>query len=205
MPRSMQICAAAMLVALTGQAAQAAACDYKPSRLGAIAAGAIAGGAAAGVEAARTTASYYTLVHEGSGLTMIGAATAGASTAAGIVAGAGGTLGTIGSILMAPATLVVGGTALVGGSAYEAVCFFQVERITDPADVRGILESVAANDPTAAIVATGDGDALRLETEDGPRDYLLDRLYIADGELLHRDRLRNTNLGPIFLSTGASE
>ncbi|MFO6463858.1 hypothetical protein ACK8OR_05670 [Jannaschia sp. KMU-145] len=170
----MKICAAAMLVALTG-------------------------------EAARTTASYDMLVHDGSGLAMIGAATAGVSTAAGIAAGAGGTLGTIGSILMASATLLVGGTVLVGGGAYEAVCFFQVERITDPGDVRGILERVAANDPTAAIIATGDGDALRLETEDGPRDSLLDRVCIADGELLHRDRLRNTNLGPIFLSTGASE
>lgn len=94
--------------------AHADVCDYKPSALvgktaTAVGSAIAGGGAVAG--GAMQTAGYYTLVHAGSGLTMLGSTAAGASAAGttGIIAGTAGTIGTIGAILMAPVTIVVGG------------------------------------------------------------------------------------------------
>ena len=91
----------AVIAAFLPAAAFAGICDYKPSRIGTLAAAAIGGAAVAGTGTAMTTAGFYTLVHAGSGLTMLGSTAAGASAAGtvGIIAGTGGVIGTVGAIL----------------------------------------------------------------------------------------------------------
>lgn len=195
--------AVAVCTAMASASADAKVCDYRPSKVvgkaGSAASAAVGGGAAAaglGLKAA----GYYTLVHAGSGLTMLGSTAAGGSAAGtvGIIAGTAGAIGTtIAGILMAPVTLVVGAVTFGGVAAYEGVCYFQVERVTDPYAVRDILESVAENDENATIAETGDGLALVLKTEDGQNTYLMKRLYIEEGQLRHRDWALNTNLGPV--------
>ncbi|WP_417247316.1 hypothetical protein [Celeribacter sp.] len=186
--------------------AHADVCDYKPSTLvgkTATAVGAaIAGGGAIAGGAMQATG-YYTLVHAGSGLTMLGSTAAGASAAGttGIIAGTAGAIGSIGAILMAPVTIVVGGITVIGVGAFEGACYFQVERITDPYQVREIIESVASQDEAVSIVSTEDGDAMKLSLAGQSETYLLRKLYIADGQLMHRDFGPNTNLGPVLFKS----
>jgi hypothetical protein len=182
--------------------AQADVCDYKPSKLAGEAVSATvatAGGAAAATGAGLKVAGYYTLVHAGSGLTMLGSTAAGASAAgtAGILAGTGGAIGSAGAILMAPVTIVVGAVTAVGVGAYEGYCYFQVERVTEPDMIREILENIAANDPSIAVRDLTKGLVFQIETDDERKEYKIKNLYIADGELMHRDWFLNTNLGPV--------
>lgn len=199
----------AVAILCTG-AVNAEVCDYTPSKLVGNAATTVGtaiagGGAVAGV--GMQAAGYYTLVHAGSGLTMLASTAAGASAAGtvGMIAGTSGAIGTAGAILMAPVTIVVGGITLVGVSAFEGVCYFQVERITDPYQVRTIIESVASQDEAVTIVSTDDGDAMSLRILGETKTYLLRKLYIVDGELKHRDFGPNTNLGRIMFTAKAAE
>lgn len=199
----------AAVISLAG-GAHAEACDYTPSKLAGktatmIGTAVAGGGAATGV--GLQAAGYYTLVHAGSGLTMLGSTAAGASAAGtvGIMAGTGGVLGTVGAVLMAPVTIVVGAITIVGVGAFEGVCYFQVERVTDPYEVRTIIESVASKDTAVSIISTDDGDAMALTVLNETKTYLLRKLYIADGHLKHRDWGPNTNLGPILLTANAPE
>ena len=105
---------------------------------------------------------------------------------------------------MAPVTLVVGTVTLVGVGTYEGACYFQIERIVDPFQVRGIIESIAANDAAVSVVETDDGPSMVLDKEDGQESYMIRNLYIADGNLMHRDWLLNTNLGPVAYVRPAS-
>lgn len=180
----------------------AGVCDYKPSKLVGEAvstAAAAVGGSVAATGVGLQAAGYYTLVHSTSGLVMLGSTAAGASAAGttGIIAGSAGTGAAIASILMAPVTIVVGAITVVGVGSFEGACYFQIERIDDPFQVRGIIESIAANDPAVSVVETDGGPAMVLELEDGQESYMIRNLYIADGNLMHRDWLRNTNLGPV--------
>ncbi|GAA0287023.1 hypothetical protein [Rhodovulum strictum] len=195
---------AASCLALAAGGGQAEVCDYKPSKLvgnAATAVGATVAGGASAAGVGMKALGYYTLVHSGSGLTMLGSTAAGASAAGtvGIIAGTAGAIGSIGSVLMAPVTVALGAVAFVGAGAYEGYCYFRVERVTDPYDVRRIIESIAANDGAVAIVRTADGDAMALRTESGVETYLLRNLYIADGQLKHRKwgPIPNRTLGPI--------
>jgi hypothetical protein len=61
-----------------------------------------------------------------------------------------------------------------------------------------VVESIAANDSAVTIDRTEEGDAMTLELNGEQNQYLLRNLYIADGELMHRDWFFNTNLGPII-------
>jgi hypothetical protein len=186
-------------VAIAGATqAGAAACDYTMSKLAGKTLAAVKG-SDAGAEL--QSAGYYTLVHGGSGLKILGSSTAGASIATGLVSGASGLLGSVGAIAMAPATLVIGGIAIVGVGSFEGYCYFQVQRITDPYEVRKIVESVAENDEAVSIVATDDGDAMALQIDGETKTYLLRNLYIADGQLKHRDFGLNTNLGPVAFTS----
>lgn len=193
-----------------GGSAYAEVCDYTPSNLAGKTATAIGtsiagGGAAVGV--GLKAAGYYTLVHAGSGLTMLGSTAVGASAAGtvGIVAGTGGAIGAVGAILMAPVTIVVGSLTIIGVGAFEGACYFQVERVTDPYEVRKVIESVAAQDEAVAIVSTDDGDAMTLTVSDQTETYLLRNLYIADGNLMYRDWGPNTDLGPILFTSEAAK
>ncbi|WP_126623159.1 hypothetical protein [Oceaniglobus ichthyenteri] len=188
----------------------AGVCDYKPSSLvgkttASVGTAIAGGGAAAGI--GMKAAGYYTLVHAGSGLTMLGSTAAGVSGAGtvGIIAGTAGAAGTIGAILMAPVTVIVGGITLVGVGAFEGACYFSIERVTDPYKVREITENIALQDDTVSIVASDDGDALALTIADETELYLLRNLYIADGYLMHRDFGPNTNLGQVLFSSEPEE
>lgn len=192
---------AAGLIALAGQA-NAGACDYAPSRLAGKTAAAIGGtlaasGAVAG--ASLKAAGYYVLVHGASDLTALASAATGAG---GAVAG---TAGAVGAALMAPATIIVGGLTLIALGSFEGVCYFKVERVTDPYEVREIVESVAAHDASVSLVRTDEGLAMALDESGETRTYLLRNLYIADGELKHRNRFINANLGRVLLTSGNPE
>lgn len=185
--------------------AHAEVCDYRPSSLVGKAATTIGTAISSAPTAARAglqAAGYYTLVHAGSGLTMLGSTAAGTAE---IIAGSGGVAGTVGAILMAPTTLVIGGVAIIGVGAFEGACYFQVERITDPYEVRKIIESVALEDEAVSIVQTEDGDAMSLRVLGETQTYLLRNLYIANGQLKYRDFGPNTNLGPILYTSEAKE
>lgn len=176
----------ASLGALCGAAAQAGLCDYKPTIIlektaSTLGTKLVDGAAAVG----RQSASYYTLSHAGSAIPVLETAAASAT-------------GTVTAILMAPATMIIGGITIIGVGAYEGACYFQVDRVTDPYEVRRIIESVAAEDPAVTILRTNEGDAMSLETAGDTKTYLLRKLYIADGQLKHRDFGRNTDLGPIL-------
>lgn len=172
-------------------------CNYKPSALvgkTATSIGNVMQGdtARAGLQAA----GHYSLMHPESALSMV-ERTVTAAGAVGTIAGSGGVAGTMGAIISAPATIVVGGIALVGVGAFEGACYFKVDKLTDPYEVRKIIESVAASDDAIEIVSTEEGDAMALTVDGETRTYLLRKLYITDGVLKHRDLGPNTNLGPI--------
>ena len=181
--------ALATAFAAVSATAQAAPCDYRPTQLAAMAANSLSNGATTG--AARQVG-HYALLHPGTTASA-------ASTAAGAVAGATAQIGTVGAILMAPVTLTVGSVAAAGGALFEGACYFQVERITEPEQVRQVLADVAANDPRATLVPAPGGESLELNIGGEVQSYDVARLYIVDGRLKHRDRLRNTDLGPIVL------
>lgn len=192
----------ATIVLITSQPAYAGVCDYKPSKLAGEAlstATAAVGGSVAAAGVGLQAAGYYTLVHSTSSLVMLGSTAAGASAAgtAGIIAGSAGAGAVIAGILMAPATIIAGAITFIGVGSFEGACYFQIERIDDPFQVRGIIESIAANDPMVSVEETDSGPAVILEHEDGHKSYMIRKLYIADGNLMHRDWLRNTNLGPV--------
>jgi hypothetical protein len=184
----------AAMTVLAATQATAAACDYTISKLAGKTLAAVKG---INAGAALQSAGYYTLAHAGSGLTILGTTSAGASLAG----SASGLLGTVSTIVMAPATLVIGGIAVVGVGSFEGYCYFQVKRITDPYEVRKIIESIAEHDDAVSIVATDDGDAMALMVGDETKTYLLRKLYIADGNLKFRNLGLNTNLGPVAFTS----
>lgn len=177
------------LIASFGTASQAGLCDYKPTTLLAkttsnLGANIVNGAVAAG----RHSANYYTLTHAGASLPALETAATSAT-------------GTVTAILTAPAAMIIGGITIIGVGAYEGACYFKVDRVTDPYEVRRIIESVAAEDPAVAIIRTDNGDAMTLNEAGETNTYLLRNLYIADGQLKHRDFGFNTDLGPILYRT----
>lgn len=195
---AMAICSMASLAC---GAAHADFCDHKPSKLlgktGASVAGAVTGTVTA-TGAGMKAAGMYTLVHAGSGATMLGSTAAGASAAGttGIIAGTGGAIGAVGSFLMAPVTLFVGAVTIGAGVIYEGGCYLVVEKVTDPVQVAFIVKSMAAGDDTLHIKKI-DGDEYLLvgRLADDPEEYKLSNLYISDGVLMHRDWFLNTKIG----------
>ncbi|WP_264210607.1 hypothetical protein [Leisingera thetidis] len=186
---------------LAASPAFADACDYRPSKLAGktvSAAAAALGGGAAATGAGLQAAGYYTLVHSTSGLTMLGSTAAGASAAGttGIVAGSAGAGATAAGLAMAPATIVIGATAAVVIGGFEGVCYFKIERVTDPFHIMEIIKSIAAQDPAISIAETPDGPMMVVGSGGEEKRYLIRKLYIADGDLKHRDWFLNSNLGP---------
>ena len=188
-----------------GLNANAKVCDYAPSNLAGQAASTIGAALVGGTAVAGVglqAAGVYTLVHAGSSLTMVGLTAAGTSAAGtvGIVAGTGGAIGATVAVLLAPVTIVAAAVTAVGVGAFEGVCYFQVERVTDINAVHAILEDVASRDDTIELKRFNDGDALVLKNSTGDTNYLLKNLYIADGSLMHRDYGPNTNLGTVLFT-----
>lgn len=203
--------AASVAALLFANSVSADVCDYTPSKLLGNAATAVgtavaAGGATAGL--GMQAAGFYTLVHAGSGLTMLGSTAVGSSAAGtvGIIAGTGGVVGTVGAFLMAPVTIIVGGITVIGVGAYEGVCYFQIEKITDPEQVLEIVSSVAANDPSVRIEQSDLGPVMILSVDDVGERHLVEDLYIADGNLKLRSWGPDKSFGPIlFTSEGDPE
>lgn len=191
-----------------GQGATAGPCDYRPSLLvGSGTAGALAaaGSGAAVAGAGAKAAGFYTLVHAGSGLTMLGSTAGGASAAGtvGIMGGTAGVLGTAGSILMAPATVAGAAAAGVGIGVYEGICYFWDERVTDYDEVMVRMELIAenANPESFRLLKHYDagqpGPSIKVKNHaDGSWDqYFVENLYIVNNVLMHRDWFRNTTIG----------
>lgn len=115
-------------MSVIGQAAIADICDYKPSALiggAGTAAVTAATGAASGAAAAGKAAGIYTLVHAGSGATMLGS-TAGGASAAGTVGIMGGTAGAgaaVVGVLMNPLVWIPAAVTAVGVVAFEGGCY----------------------------------------------------------------------------------
>ena len=183
--------------------ATAAVCDWRPSHLfGAGGAGFVVGSSAAigTTGAALQAAGYYTLIHAGSGLTMMGSTAAGASAAGtvGIIAGTGGALSAVAAFIMAPATITAAAVGSVGIGVLEATCYFNDERITDVIEVRKEMFLVQEHaDPKFfkvfedyILIGPGDGEMKR---------YDMDKLYIVNGILMHRDWFKNTKIGSLGL------
>lgn len=189
--------------------AVASICDYRPSVVVGQGVASTLGGAAAGAATTGTAmkaAGFYTLVHAGSGMTMLGSTVAGASAAGtvGIIGGTAGAVGTIGAILMAPATIVAGVVTAAGIGGLEAACYFTDERITAYDDVLSFMQHLSHHHPEDRFqLITGipgrEDDAIRIWNADtGELDrYLVSTLYIVNGTLMHRKWGPNRNLGYI--------
>lgn len=189
---------AAMLILVSSERAQADICSYKPSKLMGNAARSVgaAFGSSEAAHAGLRAAGHYSIVHPEASLRLI-ESTAATAGVVGSIASSSGVAGTVGAIVSAPATAVVGGIALIGIGALEGVCYFKVESLTDPYEVRKVIESVAAQDDAVSIIQTDDGDAMTLTEQGETKTYLLRKLYISDGSLKHRNFGINTDLGPI--------
>ena len=189
--------AAALLLPAAGNAA---ICDYKPSRLlGSMATA--ANDRTGGPAAAASAAGHYTLVHAKTGLTMLGAV----GGTSGLATGASGFLASTIAFVTAPATIIAGSVTAVALGGYEGACYFSVERVTDPELVTAILRNMEAQaDPDRFnLVTPQDTGELTLvlrdpATPEEVETYEVRNLYIADGMLLHRDRLLNTRIGKVI-------
>lgn len=186
-------------------AARADVCDFRPS---ALAGSAVKGTASVAAEGVRALGAY-TLQNPVSGASMI-------SSGVGSVAAAGsGLAGSAAAIATAPVTIVVAGATAVALGGYEGVCYFRAERITDPDEILYIVENLASNsDPTMFAVipegaeyttlkgrpAVAGETKIRVASEGvGPWILDVDDLYIADGVLMHRERLRDRVIGNVAL------
>lgn len=195
---------------LIATSAYADVCDYRPSKtVGAIGAtsGLIAGGATAAASGTAKAVGVYTLVHATSGLTMVGGTWAGASAAgtAGIIAGTGGIIGSSVAVILMPTVAIPAAIAAVGIAGYESACYFTDTRITDYDEIDIIVRDIALTAPSdlyryepatehapaRIIVRDPDSKEVRHHT------YLVENLYIVNGELMHRDWGPNTKIGVI--------
>lgn len=118
----MKAALAGLVFAVSATAASASACDWRPSQFFGSATATVTGGGAAALGGGMKTAGFYTLVHSGSGLTMLGSTLSGASGAGtiGIIGGTGGLIGTVSAILMSPVTFFAGSLIVVGSGAGES-------------------------------------------------------------------------------------
>lgn len=188
-------------------------CDYRLSQLASpkAATTVVVGSGTGAVVGPATIAlgGLYFFPHAASGTLMLGSTLAGASGAGtiGIIGGSGFAASVL-AVLTAPITLfVAAGTAVTVGGL-EAGCYFVDERITEEEEVHAILRKVAltANEDYFKLFDVSDEEAaetgsvsrVRVSGEDGKYQfYEVANLYIANGELMHRDWFFNTSLGNI--------
>ncbi|MFD0978931.1 hypothetical protein [Tropicimonas aquimaris] len=192
----------------------AGACDYRPSYLLGDRGSDVAIGGAAAVGAtggAATAAGFYTLVHASSGLTMLGSTMAGTSAAGtvGIIGGTAGATGTAAAIVLNPVVWVPALAVGLGGAGLEGVCAYLVdERITDYEQVLEIMRDFKAHsDPRYFDLQEGTLNPFIVLTDekDEKKTYRVEKLYIVNGLLLHRDLGRNTKLGRVLYVSDPNE
>jgi hypothetical protein len=201
------------LFACIGSEVSADVCDFRLSSLaGSKAADAVISGGSATLAgpAVMQVAGLYFIPHSTSGALMLGSTLPGVSAAGtvGIIGGSGFAASAL-AILTAPLTLAVAGGTVVGVGALEAGCFYYVdEKIMAPKDVLNVLLEVdkTADDQlfklflvgAEAMRLTGERTRIRIpNAEGGFSFYYLENLYIVNGDLFHRDWLRNTRLGSV--------
>ena len=204
--RNMLAVTAFLATSLAASLVNADACDYRPSQLiggGGAAGTAVGAGTVAAAGTAAKAAGYYTLVHSTSGAYMLGSTAAGASAAgtAGIVAGTGTGIGAVAAVITAPVTIIAASVVAVGTGAFEGVCYFQDERITDFDDVVKRLKLLQESNPDDVKMffssAGNEYATILLTTAQGQVSYYIEDLYIVNGELKHRDWAFNTTIGKL--------
>jgi hypothetical protein len=198
------------VVLLLGNGALAGVCSYRPSQIiGGAGAAAIAatGGTTAVVGSGLKVAGFYTLTHSVTGATMLGSIAGGASGAStvGIMGGTGAGIGAVASALMAPVVVGTAAFVAIGTAGFEGACFFTDERITEYPEVLAKLQAVAtvvADSHFSIEKAESPSEALLvMKTVTGERVvYAVQKLYIVNGVLMHRDWFRNSVLGSLVYS-----
>lgn len=202
----------ASIMVLLGSTALADVCDYRPSNLiGSLGTGAI-GTAGAGVAVAGAgakAAGFYTLTHAVTGATMLGSTAGGASAAGtvGIMGGTAGAIGTIGAVLMAPVTIAVGVVIGAGTAIYEGACYYTIERVEDPKIIMRILEDLdrQSEDEYFELQKNGIGSGVVYVATNVDEfgqvlkrtRYNIEKLYIEEGVLKHKDWGPNTQIGSV--------
>jgi hypothetical protein len=190
-------------VVLLPVSALADACTRRPSEL--IRSGtetAVAGARGAAADLAARAEGAFTFTNAMTGMTML-ASNPGSTGALGQIGSTAGAIGgAAAGVLAAPATVVAGAVAAVGLGAYESWCFFRDERITDYDEVLALMHAVAASaDPSHFRLEGGEGrrDAQVVIADGAGGERRLDvrRLYVVNGDLMHRDWGPNTALGRI--------
>lgn len=172
-------------------------CNYKPSILAGAAAGKASATGRALAPVAKDgakAAGHWMLMHPGQSVTLLSSA---AGTATSAAASAGGVAATVTAIATAPITLAVGAVTFAAAGGYEGLCYFKVDRVTDPEAVQAIIEEITATDPLAWTRNTNKGPVLVLAGPEGETTYPIRKLYIADGLLKVRDWGLNSTLGPV--------
>ncbi|WP_238366977.1 hypothetical protein [Mesobacterium pallidum] len=204
---------------LLGSASSAGVCDYRLSQLASpktATAVATASGAGATVgPATMAIGGLYFFPHATSGTLMLGSTLAGASGAGTVgIIGGSGFAATVLAVITAPITLILAGGTAISVGGLEAGCYFVDERITEEQEVLAVLRKVAltANEDYFKLfdvdekeaAETGTFSRVRIVGEDETYEfYAVSKLYIVNGELLHRDWGFNTSLGNIAASVVA--
>lgn len=211
--RNMVAVTAFLATSLAASLVNADACDYRPSKWlnGWGASGGVVGGTVAAAGTGGKIAGYYTLVHATTHATMLGSTAAGGSAAgtAGILAGTGTGAGAVASVILAPVTIIAASVVAVGTGAFEGVCYFQDERITDFDDVVKRLKLLQESNPDDVKMffssAGNEYATILLTTAQGQVSYYIEDLYIVNGELKHRDWAFNTTIGKLAFIAQPSE
>ncbi|MFW2589271.1 hypothetical protein [Sagittula sp. SSi028] len=199
MPRLVAIGPAllACLTALPSHAQQETGiCAYKPSRLAGAAADKLSGTGDLAKTGAKAVGNYM-LTHPEQGVSFV---TGAASTLSGAAAGAGGAGGLasgVVAVVTAPVTLAVGAVTFAAAGSYEGLCYLKVDRVTDPDDVRAIIDDISGHDPLVWTRNTNKGPVMVLAGPDGETTYAIKDLYIADGDLKLRNWGPNKTLGSV--------
>ena len=183
-------------------------CKHRPSEL---LRGGFVGSMAAGAQNAAST-----LVAKAGGVftftnTVTGASLLGSNAVAGTIGQIGGVASNAASSVAAvPGIALAGATAAIGLAAFEGVCFFRDERITDHDEVLRVLYTISAfADPAYYRIeqpgADSDAAVLVLGSIAGEtNEYAVDRLRIVNGVLWHQQRGRDVALGDVGFATLAA-
>lgn len=183
----------AMLTALPSLAWAEGVCANKPSKL----AGAAVDRAGDVARTGARVAGNYMLMHPGQSVKLVTGAAGTVSSATTAAGGVGGLAASVTAVVTAPVTLVVGAVAFAAVGSYEGLCYFQVERLTDPDEVRAIVDSITETDPLVWTRNTNKGPVMVVAGPEGEQVYPIRKLYIADGLLKVRDWGLNSTLGPV--------
>jgi hypothetical protein len=199
------------LATLAAMTANAQICDYRPSQLlrSDFAGSVVTGARDAASRLAANAGGIFTLNSAVTGVSLLGTGSGAAATLGQLGTAAGNAAA---GVVASPGAALAGTAAVLGAGAYEGVCFFRDERITDYDEVLGIMHAVAAyadpaffhvaergTDRNSAVIVLGNGEGDTVEFD-------VDRLRIVNGVLLHRDRGRDTELGNLgFLTATMSD